>query len=128
MAKKRLAAICNCGFPEAEHTDTALAMCRQFARETGIEWAGGLGLGGGGYIDGKDLNERGGTVKKVKRSLDITADALCQGKAVPKEAIKLMSERLMPVWLYLLVGGSGWKKRARKNGAIDKMDDQPYLS
>ncbi len=125
--KKRLVAICNCGFPEAEHTDTALAMCRQFARETGIEWAGGLGLGSGGAIDGRDLNKRGGMVKNVRRSLDIAAGALCQGVAVPEEAIKLMSERLMPVWLYLLIGGSGWKRLARKNGVIDKIDGQPYL-
>ena len=125
--KKRLVALCNCGFPEAKHTDTALAMCRQFTRETGIEWAGGLGLGGGEAIDGRHLNERGGMVKNVKRSLEITADALSRGEAVPEEAVKLMSKRLIPVWLYLLFGGFGWKRRARKYGAIDKMFDQPYL-
>ena len=125
--EKRLVAICNCGFPEAEHTEGALAMCRQFARETGIEWAGGLGLGGGGSIAGKDLKERGGMVRNVRRSLEIAAEALSRGEVVPEEAVKLMSERLMPVWLYLLFGGSGWKKRARKNGVIDKMNDRPYL-
>jgi hypothetical protein len=125
--KKRFIAICNCGFPEAKHTDTALAMCRQFARETGVEWAGGLGLGCGGSIDGRHLNERGGMVRNVKRSLEIAAEALSRGEAVPEEAIQLMAKRLMPVWLYLLFGGSGWKRRARKNNALDKMNDQPYL-
>lgn len=127
VGKKRFAAICNCGFPEAEHTGTALAMCRQFARETGIEWAGGLGLGGGEAIDGRHLNERGGMVRNVKRSLEITADALSRGEGVPGEAITLMSKRLMPAWLYLLVGGFGWKRRAWKNWVIGKMNDQPYL-
>jgi multimeric flavodoxin WrbA len=126
--KRRLAAICNCGFPEAKHTDTALAICRQFTRETGIKWAGGLGLGGGEYIDGRHLNERGGMVRNIKRSLEITADTLSRGEAVPEEAIKLMSKRLMPVWLYLLVGGLGWKGRAWKNKALAKIHDKPYLS
>lgn len=126
--KKRFAAICNCGFPEAEHTDTALAICRQFARETGIEWAGGLGLGGGEAIDGRQLDEGGGKVKNVKRSLEIAADALSRGEAVPEEAIKLMSKRLVPVWLYLLIGGFGWKWRAWKNNALAKVHDRPYLS
>lgn len=126
LGEKQFMAMCNCGFPEAEHTDTALAMCRQFARETGIEWAGGLGLGGGEAIDGRHLNDRGGMVKNVKRSLEITADALSRGEGVPGEAIKLMSRRLMPAWLYLLIGGFGWKKRARKYGAVAKMYDQPY--
>jgi len=43
----RLVAIANCGFPEASHNDTALAVCRRFAAEAGFEWAGGLALGGG---------------------------------------------------------------------------------
>jgi hypothetical protein len=126
--KKRLVAICNCGFPEAKHTDTALAICRQFARETGLEWAGGLGLGGGEAIDGRHLDERGGMVKNVKQALDLAAAALCLGDPVPEEAARLMSKRLIPVWLYLLFGGFGWKRRARKNGVLDKMNDQPYLS
>jgi hypothetical protein len=126
--KKRFIAICNCGFPEAEHTDTALAICRRFARETGIEWAGGLGLGGGESIDGRDLDERGGMLKNVKRSLGITAEALSRGESVPDEARRLMSKRLVPVWLYLLIGGFGWKWKAWKNGVLNKMNDQPYAS
>jgi putative NADPH-quinone reductase len=47
---QRLVAIVNCGFPEARQNDTALAICRQFAREAGFEWAGGLALGGGEAI------------------------------------------------------------------------------
>jgi hypothetical protein len=125
--KKRFIAICNCGFPEAEQTDMALAVCRQFTRETGIEWAGGLGLGGGEAIDGRHLDERGRMVRNVKRSLGITAEALSGGESVPDEARRLMSKRLVPVWLYLLIGGFGWKWQALKNGALTKIHDRPYL-
>jgi hypothetical protein len=44
---KRLFAIANNGFPEAHHNALALAICRQFARDTGMIWLGGLALGAG---------------------------------------------------------------------------------
>jgi hypothetical protein len=43
---QRMVAIVNSGFPEASQNNTALAICRRFAAEADIEWAGGLGLGG----------------------------------------------------------------------------------
>src|SRR3990172_5238263 len=49
---KSFAALINCGFPEARQCDTAIAICRCFAREAGMEWAGGLALGGGESIGG----------------------------------------------------------------------------
>ena len=53
--RTRLIAVVNCGFPEAVHTETALEMCRVFARQAGFVWAGGLGLGGGEAIGGRSL-------------------------------------------------------------------------
>jgi len=43
----RLAVISNCGFPEAQHNNVAIAICRRFALASGLEWAGGLALGDG---------------------------------------------------------------------------------
>ena len=45
--KQRLLAISNNGFPEVEQNCTALYICRLFARDAVIEWAGELALGGG---------------------------------------------------------------------------------
>jgi len=112
--KQRLLAISNCGFPEAHHNDTALAICRRFALESGIEWAGGLALGGGEAIHGRSLNDAGGMVRKVKKSLDLTAATLAEGKSVPEEAVKLMSKPFIPTWMYILFGGMRWKKQAKK--------------
>ena len=53
-------AIANCGFPEAQHNATALAICRQFADAAGFTWAGGLALGEGGAISGRPLAAAGG--------------------------------------------------------------------
>jgi hypothetical protein len=44
---KRLCAIVNCGFPEAHHCSNVLGQCRLFARQNGMEWAGGAGPGDG---------------------------------------------------------------------------------
>jgi len=124
--RQRLLAISNCGFPEARHNDTALAQCRIFCRDAGIEWIGGLGLGGGGMIGGLPLAKRGRAVRNVLASLALAARALATDTPLPEEAVSLMARPLIPVWLYLLIGHSGWKRQARKYGALKKIDDRPY--
>jgi len=122
----RLLTIVNCGFPEAHHNDTALAICRQFAKESRIEWIGGLALGGGGAIGGQPLDKRGGLVKRVKKSLDMAAYALINDKPLPEEAVRLMSKPLMPKWLYLWIGETGGKRTAKRNGVLKNLNDRPY--
>jgi hypothetical protein len=123
---QRLMAIANCGFPEANQNDTALAICRQFARESGFEWAGGLALGGGEAINGQPLPKAKGRARNVIKSLDLTAAALAEGKPVPQEAIESMAKPITPTWMYALLGGLGWKRRAKKHGAQKKLRDRPY--
>jgi len=123
---QRLLAISNSGFPEAFHNHTALDICRLFARETGIEWAGGLALGGGEAIGGRPLDEIGGMVRNVKRSLDLSAAALVEGRSVPEEAVNLMAKPFIPRFLYLFMGNMGWKRQAKKNGVRNRIGDRPY--
>jgi hypothetical protein len=123
---QRLVSIANCGFPEAHQNDTALAICRQFAREAGFEWAGGLALGGGEAINGKSLSQVKGMARNVIKSLDLTADALAEGQMVPQEAVGAMATPITPAWAYALLGGMGWKRRAKKHGAQKKLRDRPY--
>ena len=117
--KQRMLAIVQCGFPEAHQNDTALAICRRFASEAGLEWAGGLSLGMGGAIGGKPLGERGGMARRMVRALHLTADALADGQPAPEEARALMARRMMPTWLYLWIGNRMWKSMARKRGVKD---------
>ena len=126
LPEQRLLGIVNCGFPEAHHNDTALAMCRQFAREAGFQWAGGLALGAGEAIGGRPLLKVKGMARNVIKSLDLVADALAAGTPVPHEAVKKMAKRLMPSWLYMLFGNMGWRRQAMKNGAYRKLKDCPY--
>ena len=126
LKAQRLVAIVNCGFPEAHQNDTALAICRQFAREAGFEWAGGLALGGGEAINGQSLLRVKGMARNVIKSLDLTADALAEGKPVPQEAVGAMAKPITPAWAYAWLGGIGWKRRAKKHGVQKKLYDRPY--
>ena len=65
-------------------------------------------------------------VRNVTRSLDLTADALAEGKLAPQKAVTLMAKPLIPTWGYIWLGGSGWKRRAKKHGAQKKLHDRPY--
>lgn len=122
---KSLLAIVQCGFPEALHNRTALAICRQFASEREMVWVGGLALGMGEIIHGKPLLEAGGMVRKVVAALDLTAEELAEGRPVPDEAVALMAKPFVPIWLYAFMGNRGWKKQA-KGGAAKKLRDKPY--
>ena len=121
-------AITNCGFPEARHNATALAICETFARQAGFEWAGALALGGGGGIGGVPLAELGGRTIPLRKSLDMAAKALVQGRAIPKAAQDILDKPVIPNWLYRLLGGFGWKQRAKGYGVKKLLRQQPYVA
>jgi len=126
IKKQMMVAISNSGFPESSHNDPSLAISRRFALECGFEWAGGLALGGGESIGGRPLEEAGGLVRNVKKSLELAAGALARGEKLPEEAIRLMAIPLVPKWLYLLIGNIGWLWRAKKQGCRERLNRRPY--
>lgn len=121
---QRFAAISNSGFPEADQSATALAICETFARDAGFTWAGSLALGGGQMLDGAPLT--GGRTARIRRALDIAADALVQGQAVPDEARELLAKPTVPHWLYRKMGWFGWRWQARRYGAQGALKRRPY--
>lgn len=125
-SRPRFMAMINCGFPEAVHTDTALAICRQFARQAGLDWIGGLGIGGGGMFAGGPLTQRGGRARNLTRALALTADAVSQGRVVPDEARRLVRKLAVPAWVYRLLADRGFRKAAKKHGALRDVDARPY--
>jgi hypothetical protein len=124
--QQRLLAIANCGFPEAQHNDVALAICRLFAREGGLEWAGGLALGAGQAINGQPLSQASGMARNVVGSLDAAAEALAEGQPLPSAVQEAMARPLIPAWAYMRMGGLGWRLEARKHGAHRRLHAQPY--
>ena len=119
-------AIANSGFPEAHHNATALAICETFARQAEFEWAGSLALGGGEMVNGRPLTEMGGRAIPLRKALDIAAEALTRGQAIPKAAQEILAKPGIPRWLYRLIGNYGWKPRAKRYGAEKSLKRQPY--
>jgi hypothetical protein len=126
--RARLLAVCNSGFPEAEHCAVALDICRRFAQEAGLHWSGGLALGGGGIIDGQPLEARGFLTRRLRRGLDLTADALAAGEDVPDEAVQLLARPLLPPSLFRFVATRNFRAAARKSGVLGRLADRPYAS
>ncbi len=105
---------------------TLLGICRRFAREAGLGWAGGLALGGGAALDGIALERAGGRGRHARAALDLAAAALAAGEPVPAEAVERMARPFVPAWAYTLLGTWGWRRRARAHGAHRELHRRPY--
>jgi hypothetical protein len=128
LRKKKFVAIANSGFPEANHNNIALTVCRIFAKQVGYSWAGGLAMGGGGMISGHPLDELGGRVRNQKKALEIAADALSQGEAIPEKAVALISKIGIPKSFYIWIGNRGWKQEAERQNTIKELYQKPFKS
>lgn len=126
-ASNRFAAIANCGFPGADHNNTALAICSEFALQNGLTWMGGLSLGAGeGIVHGVPLNDLDGRAIPLKAALDLAGEALANGQSIPQSARELLAKPVIPNWAYTLQGQSGWKQAAKQYGTQNKLKQQPY--
>jgi multimeric flavodoxin WrbA len=123
-----VAALLNCGFPEARHAAVAAAIGALFARRIGGRWAGALALGAGETIAGRPLEKVGGMVTHLRIALDDTADALAAGRAVPARATQAFATPLLPTFVYLAAGDAGWLWTAAHHGALRKLRDRPYAA
>ncbi|HTX69429.1 MAG TPA: NAD(P)H-dependent oxidoreductase [Thermoleophilia bacterium] len=120
------AAIAQCGFPEAEHNETALAICREFAEAAGFVWAGGLSMGAGGMVDGRPLREARGMLRSAVRALDLAAAGLAAGRPVTDEAVRLMAKPAFPAFAYRFIANWQWRRELKKQGATAPLDARPF--
>lgn len=107
------AAIVNCGFPEAAHTATALAICAEFAGAAGFAWRGGLAMGEGEAVQGAGLEALGRRTAGPRRALDLAAEQLAAGRPVPGEAVERLAKPAIPPALYRMIGGQRWRRLGR---------------
>jgi hypothetical protein len=136
---KRLFVVSNNGFPEAHQNAIALAICRRFAIDTGMDWAGGLAMGAGEALSsGLPLSgvQRVGRppVQHVIRALDLASAALAEGKPIPAEANRLMAKSPIPLipfslwrWIFMIIARQHWDQQAVTN-QVSKKDvlAKPY--
>ena len=134
----------NSGLPESYQNSAALSICRNFASEMNMTWAGGLTIGAGeALISGRSLTGFTGfrgLVKRpplfyVTRALKDAASALAEGYPIPERVVHTLAEKTpVPLlsfnaWRYLLIKMSNrlLKKEVVKNGlSIQKVFDKPY--
>jgi len=120
-------ALTNCGFPETHHNANTLALCAEFALQTGFTWQGSLALGAGeGLVHGRRLQKMGGRSIPLRKALTLAATELAQGQPIPEEAQKLITKPFIPAWLYRLFGGIGWRQQAKRWGVQKEMPRKPY--
>jgi multimeric flavodoxin WrbA len=137
-SSQRLVAIVNSGFPETHQNSMAMAICREFAAQSGLSWAGGLALGGGGVVGDQPLMgaKRSPPIKHIIAALDMTAAALAEGLPVPAEAVSMISKCPIPLmpfalwrWIYVRMGGKSFEKVAAKKGVgKEALLAQPYAA
>ncbi|MFA6583875.1 MAG: hypothetical protein WCS77_06215 [Elusimicrobiaceae bacterium] len=112
-----LITIVNCGFPESFHNDTALAVCREFARQAGLSWAASLSIGQGGALDF-------GHKRFPAADLNALADLMAKPATAP--ALDLTARAAMPAWLYIMVAEIMWFVDAKRHGAFGRLFAKPY--
>jgi multimeric flavodoxin WrbA len=128
---QRLFTIVNNGFPEAHQNALALAICRSFAEQCGIGWAGGLAMGAGEILGGgQPLTEpkrSGPPVKHVIEAMIKAGEGLARGSGFSSDAQRLISKVPIPVvsssvwrWMFQRLAGFFWKRMARENGVETK--------
>ncbi len=121
-----LVAICQCGFPEAEHNHVALEICRNFAQAAGCEWAGGLAMGGGGAVGGRPARELRGLLRVALRALDLSAAALAAGEPLSAEAVRLMAKPAIPAPVYRSLANRGWRSELKRGGGTTPLNARPF--
>lgn len=118
---KKVAAISNSGFPEPFHNNSALEILKNFARQSGLVWIGGVSVGCGAALTSKKpmkLEEHGSMVSKLQKTLDLFASILANGITC-SEYLETVAQPL-PAWLYCMMGNSGWNKAAKRRGLTKK--------
>lgn len=130
--------IINNGFPEFHQNALALAICRFFADQCGISWAGALAMGAGEAIGGEQeltkTKRSGPPVKHIIEALDKAGADLAKGSAVSLNVQSLISKTPIPIvpfgiwrWIFTKLGGQGWKQQAIENGVKkEEMYAKPY--
>ena len=113
----------NNGLLEAYQNNSAIALCRQLALQSGMSWAGGLATGAGEALSsGRPLAETPGPgrppVGHLLRALELAA-ALAQGQPVPGEAADMMAGIPIPgvpveAWreMFVLTANRHWEEEA----------------
>ncbi len=122
-----MTAIVNSRLPEAHHSDTAVAILKRFAEMEGLQWRGGMALGGSRALRaGRPLAASGFAARHAVKALAKAAAALSNGLPIPQRAVQIMRKPALPVRLYTWAVNRLFQKKARKAGTLHRIQATPY--
>ncbi len=127
LAGHTCTAIIHSGYPERVQRDVALKILRNFALQSGMKWAGGIGFGGTSPIDGTPLEKAGIFSANIRSCLPHMAEALIHDEPFPGKLINRSGRFLFPACLMPPILNRMMKTHARKNG-VDDFFASPYLA
>jgi len=125
---KYCAALVQCGFLESAQNDTAIEMCRLFARDAGFVWLGGLGRGAGGMLSAKPLEQSPPPMRATREALDLAAELLSRGEPFTAEIKQVFRVPPLPRWLYAGASEIGFLLQLIRNGKLLSLFRKPYRS
>jgi hypothetical protein len=123
---KAFVTICQSGFPEVDHNEVAVEICRHFAQDAGFEWAGALVLAAGGMLNGQPLAKMKGMMRSAVQALDLSAEELAAGRPVPDEAVRLMVKLPIPAIGYRFMANWGWRSQFKRRGEGESLKAAPF--
>ena len=65
-------------------------------------------------------------MRSAVSALDLTADALAAGQAVPEKAVALMAKPAIPKNGYRFMANWGWRSQLKKEAGGTPLDAQPF--
>lgn len=118
--------IVQCGFPEATHTRLAVELVACAASQAGIPWAGHLALGGGGFINGSEIDSAP-RYRRLRAALDRVAEALVAGHHVPPDLTTSLSAPFVNPTVYRWLGNMGWLTGSVRRGSLTGLWQRPFV-
>lgn len=119
-------AIGNCGFYEKKHLQNSLNICKFFADENNLKWYGGIAIGGGPQIQGKDLLSLGNMTQNLRTALSIVCDSIINGYDIKMDKINKLTNLPEPRFVYSMMANLSFKNAAKKNEVLKNINDTPY--
>ena len=106
----RMYAISHAGFYEGKQCVWSLEVLQNFCARTGMDWSGGIGLGGSGVLSSE-------VPDGMVRPLYTQVDALCEAAVKQEKWTEYRWASIgMPRWMYLASANMGWTLDGKRNG------------
>jgi multimeric flavodoxin WrbA len=110
-------AIVNCGFFEGNQNRYALEIMKNWCAKSGLKWGQGIGIGGGGMLDGLQNVPAG---KGPRKNFSDAIRQLSEHITVGTSAENIYVSPGIPRFTYKIGGEIGWRQQIKANGLSEK--------